>query len=144
MKYITKKSNIFILIVSSLLLCIFTGCSNLTDGESKSNEVPKTERQITVTGKIFSETGRSANTSFTLTEAHSINIWATQEKSGSEPLSAVAQITGNTYTLKLTQYGDWTIHLYITCENKDGQESVLVNLSKDISISEDDSSITLT
>lgn len=144
MKYINKKTNLFVLIVSSLLLCIFTGCSNLTDGESKSNEVPKTERQITVTGKIFSETGRSANTSFTLTEAHSINIWATQEKSGSEPLSEVAQITGNTYTLKLTQYGDWTIHLYITCENKDGQESVLVNLSKDISISEDDSSITLT
>ena len=144
MKYINKKTNLFVLIVSSLLLCVFTGCSNLTDGEEKTNSVANNDKQIIVTGKIFQETGRSANTSFTLTEAHSINIWATQEKSGSEPLSAVAQITGNTYTLKLTQYGDWTIHLYITCENKDGQESVLVNLSKDISISEDDSSITLT
>lgn len=144
MKYINRKTNLFVLIVSSLLLCVFTGCSNLTDGEEKTNSAANNDKQIIVTGKIFQETGRSANTSFTLTEAHSINIWATQEKSGSEPLSAVAQITGNTYTLKLTQYGDWTIHLYITCENKDGQESVLVNLSKDISISEDDSSITLT
>lgn len=144
MKYINKKTNLFVLIVSSLLLCIFIGCSNLTDSEEKSNAASNNDKQITVTGKIFPETGRSANTSFTLTEAHSINVWATQEKSGAEPLSAVAQITGNTYTLKLTKYGDWKIHLYITCENKDGQESVLVNLSKDISISEDDSSITLT
>ena len=46
MKYTNKKSNILVLILSALLFCGFTGCSNINTKETK---------QIIVTGKIRSE-----------------------------------------------------------------------------------------
>ncbi len=143
MKYINKKSNILVLILSSLLFFVFTGCSNINVNESKITEAAKSEKQINVTGKIYQETGRSANTSFTLTEAHSINIWATQENAAGETLSAVATVTGNTYKLTLTSYGTWTINLTITTLDKEDNNSVVVNFNKDITVSKDDTDVTV-
>ncbi len=146
MKYITKKSNNFILILSSLLFCLFTGCSNLNNNDSKSTGVTKDAKQIIVTGRIRSanqttNTPRSAATSYTFTDSHKMNISASRSLEGMAAGYVEGTVTGNTYTIILDATGTWDLYLSISAPNTEGEESSFITLHKELVVEDSDTEL---
>ena len=152
MKYITKKSNIFVLILSSLLFCLLAGCSNLNTNDSKSSSLTKDSKQIVVTGRIRSEnqtnqisqtnnTPRSATTSYTLTDSHKMNISASRSLEGMAAGYVEGTVTGNTYTIILDATGTWDLYLSISAPNTEGEESSFITLHKELVVEDSDTEL---
>ena len=154
MKYIHKKTNIFVVILSSLLCCLLAGCSNLNTNDSKSNSLNKDAKQIIVTGRICSEnqsnqisqtnnTPRSATTSYTLTDSHKMRITASRTLEEMPAGYAEGIISDNTYTIILDATGTWTISLSISAPSTLGTDSDVITLHKELVVGDSDTELTV-